>query len=58
MVSNVSFPIEYVRILAQTTLTMAGRDVTNGQLTKVVASHLGLDLNGGEDLVVSMIALR
>lgn len=43
----------YVRILAQAALAVAGGDVADGQLTEVVAGHLGLDLNGGEDLVVS-----
>ena len=43
----------YVRILAERALTVAGGDVANGKLAEVVAGHLGLDLNGGEDLVVS-----
>lgn len=49
---------EYVRVLAQATLAVAGRDVADGQLTEVVASHLGLDLNGSEDLAVSIRALK
>lgn len=43
----------YVRILAERTLTVAGRDVANGKLAEVVAGHLGLDFDSREHLALA-----
>ena len=44
--------LSYVRILAQATLTVAGRDVADSELAEVVTRHLGLDLHCRKDLKV------
>lgn len=43
----------YVRILAERTLTVAGRDVADGKLAEVVAGHLGLDFDSRKHLALA-----
>lgn len=41
---------EAARVLAKAALAVASGNVRDRELAEVVASHLGLNLNGGEDL--------